>query len=58
MKIFQLVVVQQAAQVRHVKDAMAQIHAGQGLRPWIGINHDYVLESLNQIFLKMLRAKS
>ena len=53
VKIFRHVVVLQAALEPHVKFAMAQIHAGQGLRLWIEINHVCVHEYLNQIFLKM-----
>jgi hypothetical protein len=58
VKIFRHVVVLQAVQVRHVKLVMAQIHAGLDLRRWNEINHVYVHEFLNQIFQKMLRAKS
>jgi hypothetical protein len=58
VKTFRHVVVQQVVRVHRVKHVMAQIHAGQDLRRWIAINHVCVHEFLNQIFLKMLLAKS
>jgi hypothetical protein len=57
-KTYPHVVVHQIAQELHVKHVMAQILVVHVLRRWIAINHVCVHEFLNQIFQKMLLAKS
>jgi hypothetical protein len=58
VKIFRLVVVPQVVQVHHVKHVMDQTHVVRDQLRWIEINLVYAHEFLNQIFLKMLPAKS